>query len=296
MMNKNKLFTGIMLIVLGLLFLLVNLGYLSIHVFFSIFDLWPLILVVVGINILFRNKPILHYITWILFFVILIAYGVFINGAPIKKNKYVHNNFSITKSANTSYGELNLGTGAARLTIDSEGENLLTTNQSGRKLIFREAYKNNKETAILSFKEEEFKGILWNSNNRSEYSFKLNKDIIWDLDLDFGAVSGDLNLAEVPVKSLDLDFGAGDLHIILGTKYEKTNVKIDSGASNLDITMPNDAGIKIKLDTALTKTNVADLSLNKSGDYYISSNYEEAPTKLDFDIDMGAGKIDFKLQ
>jgi len=60
--------------------------------------------------------------------------------------------------------------------------------------------------------------------------------------------------------------------------------------------IPKDAGIKVKLDTALTKTNVTDLKLNKSGDYYISSNYDEADTQLDFDIDMGAGKIDFKIK
>lgn len=60
--------------------------------------------------------------------------------------------------------------------------------------------------------------------------------------------------------------------------------------------MPKDAGIRLKLDAALTKTNIEDLNLNKLRDHYVSTNYDDASTKLDFDIDMGAGKIDFQFK
>jgi len=294
-MNKSKLLNGIVLIGIGVFFLLVNLGYVSFSILFGIFDLWPLILIVVGVNILFKKKSIVSFITWILFFIVLILYGTFYQGRNIAKGEWVRNNINVKKHMETSYAKLDLDIGAAKINVGSEVESLLVANLKGRDLDYNETYKNNKETAQFSFESKNIRAINLKNNN-ADYSFNLNKDIIWDLDLDLGAVSGKLNLEEVPVRSIDLDFGAGNIDIVLGTKYNNSNIKIDSGASNLTIVVPKDAGVKLKLDTALTKTNIDDLNLTKSGDYYLSSNYEEANTKLEFDIDMGAGKIDFKIK
>jgi Domain of unknown function (DUF5668) len=293
-MNNRKLINGIILITIGIFLFLVNLGYISFSILFGIFDLWPLIFIVVGVNILFKKKSI-TFITWTLFFVILIVYGVFYQDGIVNK-ELVRNNINVEKPIETTYGEFDLDIGAAKVNIDSEEEGLIRANLEGRELLYNETYKNNKETANLKFEGKTYSIINLDKSKGSNYNFNLNKDVIWDLDLDLGAISGKLNLEEIPIKSIDLDFGAGDLDMILGNKYNHSNIKIDSGASNLTILIPKEAGIKLKLDAALTKTNIDDLNLNKSGDYYISSNYEEANTKLEFDIDMGAGKIDFKMK
>ncbi len=293
-MNKNKLFTGFILIIIGILLFLANLGYINFAVLFSIFDIWPLLLVVAGVNILFKNKPIVSYITWILFFIVLIVYGSFYKGG-IVSSRIISRDMDVKKPIETAYGELNLDIGAAKINLDSENESLLTAHLKGKELDYEENYKNNKEKAVLSFESKDFSASNLN-NDISDYNFNLNKDVLWDIDLDLGAISGQLNLEEIAVKSIDLDFGAGNLDIILGNKQDRSNIKIDSGASNLTIVIPEEAGLKIKLDTALTKTNIDDLNLNKSGDYYISPNYEDASAKLDFEIDMAAGKIDFETK
>lgn len=293
-MNNGKVINGIILITIGIFLFLVNLGYISLSILFGIFDLWPLILIVVGVNILFKKKSI-TFITWTLFFVILILYGVFYQGG-IVKNELIRNSINVKKPIETTHGEFDLDIGAAKVNIDSEEEGLIRANLEGRELLYNETYKNIKETANLRFEGKTYSIINLDKSKVSNYNFNLNKDVIWDLDLELGAISGKLNLEEIPIKSIDLEFGAGDLDMILGNKYNNSNIKIDSGASNLTIVIPKEAGIKLNLDAALTKTNINDLNLNKSGDYYISANYEEANTKLEFDIDMGAGKIDFKMK
>jgi len=292
-MNNNKLSIGVILVTIGIFFLLINLGFISFSILFGIFDLWPLILVVVGINILFKKKSIVSFITWTLFFIVLIFYGAFYEGKNAIGSTGYNTNF--TKPIETVYGELNLDIGASELNIGVEEINLLSVNLRGAKLDYNDIYNNNKETVVFSFQNKNYNKINL-TNKGNNYNFNLNKDVIWDLDLDLGAVSGKLNLEEIRIKSIDLDFGAGNLDIILGTKHNKSHIKIDSGASNLNIVIPKEAGIKLKLDTALTKTNIDDLNLKKSGDYYLSTNYEEATTKLEFAINMGVGKIDFKIK
>lgn len=291
--NTNKLATGAVLIVIGIIFLLINLGYISFSILFGIFDLWPLILIVVGINVLFKNKSIVSFITWTLFFIILVLYGLYYGEISNIGTTGYNTNFK--KPIETLYGELDLDIGAAKINIESAQSDLLNASLQDSNLDYTDTYKNNKETAVFNFKSKNYNKVNLNNKNNN-YSFKLNKDVIWDLDFDLGAVSGVLNFEEIPIRSMDLDFGAGNLDIILGNNYSKSKIKIDSGASNLNILIPENAGIKIKLDTALTKTNIDNLNLSKEGDYYVSSNYEEASTKLDFDIDMGVGRVDFKIK
>lgn len=293
-MKNNKLISGIILIVLGVFLLLANLGYISFAALFSVFDLWPLIFVVVGINILFNKKPIINFITWIMFLIILIAYGMFFSGGNVKKNRAEFNT-SFTKLTETSYGELELDIGAANVNIGSEEKDLLRVNSKGIELDYSHRYNNNKEITSFNF-ENTGHNIMFLSNNSSNYNFNLNENVIWDLDLDLGAISGVLNLEDIPIRSFDLDIGAGKLDVILGNKYKKSNIKIDGGVSTLSLVVPKDAAIKMKLDSGLSKINIDHLNLTKLEDYYISSNYEEADMKLDFDISMGVGKIDFKIK
>jgi len=86
------------------------------------------------------------------------------------------------------------------------------------------------------------------------------------------------------------------LNIILGNKYGKSDIEIDSGASNINIAVPRDAGVKIKLDSSLSKINMDDLNLIKLGDHYISPDYEEKDVKLGFRINMGVGRVDFRVK
>ena len=54
--------------------------------------------------------------------------------------------------------------------------------------------------------------------------------------------------------------------------------------------------VKIKSDSSLSKIDIDDLSLIKSGDYYISPNYEKEDVKLEFHISMGVGIVNFGVK
>ena len=290
-MNNKKLVSGTILIILGILFLLANLGYISFDMLFGIFDLWPLLFVIAGINIIFNKKPIIVLITWIMFFIILILYGTFYGGI----NTDIDFSTRFTKPAETSYGELNLDIGAAKINVDSEKDNLLEVNARGIKLDYDDIYKNNNETAIFNFANKNYNPIIF-STKSNNYNFGLNENVIWDLDLNLGAISGTLNLENIATESVALNMGAGNLNIVLGNKYDRSNIRIDSGASNINIIVPKDAGVKINLDSSLSKINIDDLNLIRLGDYYVSPDYEKKDVMLEFHISMGVGRVNFRVK
>lgn len=68
---------GIFLILVGILWALNNAGIADFHLFESIFYLWPLMLVVIGINIIFKDNSLIRTLTWLIFIVVIISYGYF---------------------------------------------------------------------------------------------------------------------------------------------------------------------------------------------------------------------------
>lgn len=78
---KNERFKlGIVLVAVGILIILFRFDVLDIRIINSIigslFALWPLILVVVGINMIFSSNNFVRTITWISFVTLLILHSL----------------------------------------------------------------------------------------------------------------------------------------------------------------------------------------------------------------------------
>ena len=76
-MDAGKISIGFLLIALGVLLLLANLGVIEWFHFAMIFDLWPLILIIAGVNVIFKKNPYVTIGMWILLIILLILYGVY---------------------------------------------------------------------------------------------------------------------------------------------------------------------------------------------------------------------------
>lgn len=113
------------------------------------------------------------------------------------------------------------------------------------------------------------------------------------MDLNLGAVLCEMNLEDIPLRKIDLDPGAADLTFILGSKHD-LDFKVDAGASNINIIIPQDLGLKIAIDSALSSSNIKDMNLIHREDYYISQNYDDASVTFNLDIDRGVGNINKK--
>ena len=290
---KNKVIIGLILVTIGVFLLLANLGIINHDVFYNVLNLWPLLLIVIGINILFRNSRVVSYIAWGLFFIIIIIYGIYTQN-NLETTELSTDTVVMERRSETRYANLDLDLGASRLSIDSTEDELLLGNLRGRRLNYNERYSNGKEKVDIDFESQSFNFTNLQEHDAT-YDFYLNSEIIWDLDFDLGALSGKLNFEDIPTRSIDLDTGAASLTIILGDKHD-LDFSIDSGASTIDIIIPEDVGLRIEMDTGLSSDNIDELNLIYNGDYYISSNYDSAGTKINIDIDSGVGKINFSYK
>ena len=303
--KSKKTTLGIILVILGILWILSNLNVIDLNLYRvvsniieGLFDLWPLILVVIGISIIFK-KEALNTILWIVFLVILIIYSLFMKN-DIRQQELSNKNFSEQSFKEETYsgemnssierGRLDLDIGATSFKIESIEDDFMKLDHDGA---FN--YKISKEGRTENIYISNKKNIIQNGMDR-RLKLGLNKTIPWIIDLDMGAASGNLDLKDIMVEEFDLDMGAGKIEASFGNKAELTIIDIDSGASQIILNIPKDSGLKINMDGALNSTNLDELGLMKidKGEY-ISNNFNSTESKFEIEVDMGVGNFEINF-
>lgn len=291
-MGGRNIILGLIFVLLGGFWLLGNLGLVYFNIFDlvrGLMDLWPLILVVIGINIMVKNK-LVNGILWIVFIVSLTAYSFFIqpNDFKMRNEHYPRENTSIEMNESTKEAVLDLELGAVRYQVDSNnnGEDLVKIDSKG-------GYNYKKEskgkTQILKISNDPSRTFDDNQNN---LDIHLAENLPWTLDIETGASSGELHLEELNIENLNLELGAGKIDIYLGKMHPKTNINIESGVSKIAINLPKEAGLRVEMDGGLNSTNLNRLNLEETQEkVFVSKNYMDAKSKYDIKVEMGLGSF-----
>ncbi|WP_130805896.1 LiaF transmembrane domain-containing protein [Senegalia massiliensis] len=286
-MKGRNLSLGLIFIALGTLWILGNMEIINFSIFDimrSFFNLWPLILVIIGINIITKNNT-LKTILWILFIVIVIGYSFYINDSNYEEHIYTEE--AVELNEDTIKGELNLDLGATKYDVVSkDNESNLAYIKSNKNYQTKERVSNSSQILTIS------NDLSHSFSDDNKLNVNINNNIVWSIDIDTGASNGELNLENVKVQNLELDMGAGKIDAKLGSLNNTTYINIESGASKIVLNIPEDAGLKIEMDGALNSTNIDDLNLVESqDDMLVSQDYAKRETKFDIKVDMGVGSF-----
>lgn len=302
-MNIAKIVTGVLIAAGGVLLLLTNYGLVDWAVWQDIWRFWPVLLVLWGLQLLI-GKPVLNIGLILLLLLIGSALFFFYPGTytirEIKNLSIEDIDLSVKQMeyrrelpAGLNNAALKIKYGAGSLSLQENRGDLLEGRLSYVKSRPHLAYEVAGDRAEFEV-EQGFNAAVFNFKDEGfapGWFFGLSPEVNWDLDLDIGASNTDLNLSNVKVGTLDLDAGAAKIELILGDHGLNTTVDIDAGASSIKLNVPETAAVRIKLNSALTSSNLEEAGLVKTGDYYITPDPSASATKIDITIDAGASKV-----
>jgi hypothetical protein len=301
-MKNNKLGFGIFLVIIGIILILINIGVIDWSIWSAIFTLWPLLLVVAGVNIMFRHNQMVRLASWIVFLIVIVLFSYFnpapdrfhFNGfrAPFVRTYAETENVLLDKSSETKSASLKLDVGALSFNVGSTGSGLVDAKVDKDTMTYNVDYSNNKEKANVSFRND--KNIVIGRRVANEASFLLNDSLRWDLDIDMGAVDSSLDLSTLDIGKLDVDCGAASLDVKLGSKNPATEIIINSGVSEIKLDVPRGTGIRFVSEGALNDVDFNDLKVTKDGKTYTTDNYSSASNKIDISASMGLGKVEIR--
>jgi hypothetical protein len=295
-----KKFWAILLIVLGVIFLGENFNFWG-GIDWSLLSLfWPILLVLFGFYFLVKQWKE----GWWLMVLAVVAAGIFVYIAaygdnPLLKREGVTKRqkaeqrvyeieATLEPSAQKIQAEIN--TGAIEFKIKNSTEKLIdgSLNSSFLEPDLKTSVEG--EVAKLTLDTVSFRRRFFFHDFRNELNLALNNSLPLLLSVNSGASDLNFDLSGLKIESFNLKSGASDVDIRLGDAIENNaNISLEVGASDIEIEVPKNIGVKIVSESGLTEESFQGFT-ERDGAYW-SESYEGAAKKINIILRAGVSSV-----
>jgi len=262
-MRRSGLFWGIILLLVGLLLLLNNLGVVSVELWGAV---WAIVLIVVGLGILWSV----------------------VAGPEASEGETVAIPLGDAISA-----RLRLEHTVGRLRVDGgAGAGNLLEGTFGGGVAYRARRKQDELDVEMSPRGLPYMLAPWNWGREGHgWVFGLNREISLFLALETGASDARLDLSELRVTDLRLETGASSVSVTLPAHAGHTRVRIEAGAASVSLRVPPGVAARVRFKGALASLDVDRDRFPRTDGVYQSPDYNAAENSVDIEVDAGIGSL-----
>ena len=324
-MSYRKLFWGVLLIAFGLLIILKNFDILH-FTWYSVFRLWPLLLILWGISVIPAKdwiKLVLSILVIAIGFWLLGKYGQYSFGdrwfrGPFslherwydrdrdKSEDYYwdededdydsdshYQSFTEPYDSTILFAELRMDAAAGAFDITNISDELIEFDKHGFLGDYSMITHDLEDKRILNISLTEGSIRRSGRNRGDQVEIKLNNNPVWDFDFDIGAASMDLDLSMFKTQNVEIDGGAASIELKLGDLYNDTRVNIDAGATSITIRVPMESGCELFTSTVLSSRSITGFE-KISRNTYRTDNFENAENVIEITVDVAVSDLNIK--
>ncbi|WP_423149129.1 LiaI-LiaF-like domain-containing protein [Rubrolithibacter danxiaensis] len=307
-MKTENIIWGIVFVFIGAILLLDNFHVIDFY-WRSVWQLWPLILIISGANMIFAgSRSQLGSIAAIVITVGALAtiayFGInkkyerraWWSGrgeTDTAKNWTTSNTFTEAFEPGTSKATLNISGGATVYTLSDTTTNLFDADVEQNYGHYSLQKISSDSVQVLNFRMNN-KDKRWDMGDTdgNEARLRLNTRPVWDINVETGAGKTEFDLTPFKVNRLELKGGAASFEVKLGEPVTTTHVTAETGVAEINISVPSSVGCKIRVDSGLSSKNFDGFNQQPDGSY-TTPNYANSAKKID--IYFKGGLSDFKV-
>jgi len=288
--RRGSITGPLFLIGLGMVFLLNNFGVLAWDVWFTIWRLWPILIISLGLDILigqriwWKSLIGLILIVAILFAVISLAgidpiRGQAVTGTTIEQELGAARTAEINVSP--AIGDLDVGSlsDSDKLIVGSVGSDRFGQIMTDYSLRDDEA----------EFSLESRSGSFNMGSGQWKWDLRLNPVIPIGLNVNMGGGDINLELGENLINELNVSQGLGDISLLVSDKAS-SDVNLSQAIGQITVDIPRGLEIELRVDKALSNLSVPSNFVMR-GESYFSPNSVESDNRLKLDIEQAIGNI-----
>ena len=287
------------LVGLGVILLLNNLGLLSWSVWDTLFRLWPILLIAAGLDLMIGRRSLA--LSGLISVAMVLAIGVAIwfagawapRGVPLPTNTINQG----LDGATQAEVELRLGVGELRLSAMEAAEGLISGRvYSERNIGVTQRFDTRDGTAFFVLQQESGPQIApWSGRGANErWDLQLTPGVPLRLTLDTGAGVTRANLRDLRISELIVNSGVGQIDVTLPERGQ-FNGRINGGIGETIVTLPSGVAARLTIQRGLGSVTTP-ANFIQRGDVYESPGYAEAANRVDLTINGGIGSIEVRME
>jgi hypothetical protein len=290
---RNLALPGV-LVVAGIVALLANLNVIKWESLYRLFDLWPVILVLVGLELMLRTSLPRSTATAVVAAAVVVAIvGALVYvalGPPVPLGER-----SLDASHPVSGAEkatLDIGFGAADVTVHgaSLGETLYRVHVDYAGQAPEVRYDESSHTLSVQDSNQGFR--LFAPGGRRTADIGLNQDLAWTVDVAGGATHATLDLVGLRLGELNVSGGANSVVAHLPKPSGTVSIGVSGGASNVTLDRPLGVPVKLHASGGVNSITVDGQHQSGLGDTDFSTRgYDAATDRYEIDVSGGASSV-----
>ncbi len=283
----------VLLIGLGVVFLLNNMGLLEWSVWDVVLRLWPLLLVAWGLDLLLGRRSAWGAAIALVIILALLAGGVFMMedaslpaGTPVTVDIPVEGVEQAQVTIDPALAYL-------RLRVEDTSNQALLSGRAipfnGERVEQRVDQEGRSVETSVGTAGVVFMPFFRARVDRPTWDFTLHPQVEYDLRVDVGGGKSDLFLNDLMVRALDVHNGIGQMIVYLPDQGSYV-AEIDGGIGHVIVELPKDVGILLNVDVGIGATHVPS-DFRRSGSGYVSPNYNSTDERIEVNVSLGIGNI-----
>jgi hypothetical protein len=299
---RPSLVGPLILISAGVLLLLNQMGRLPWSVWGTLWRFWPVILILAGLEVLVgvSRSRILYVFGVLIAIVVLgsvIGYAVYRGAAvpgpwPAARTEEV-----LEALQDADRGRVTLRFGAGELVIGA----LVDSPSFASGKIEYARYSRQAEqdfrvrdgTAEFSLQAGSQPIPFWRPGDGAgeRWNIEFTPRIPLEMAVSRGVGGVNLDLTRLKVTELDVGGGVGETIVTFPAAAGSTRASVKAAIGDITVKIPDGVGAKIHVSKLLASVDVMNQRFVRSGDEYVSTNYDTAENKLDVEINLVIGDI-----
>jgi len=294
----RSLFWPILLVGVGIVWLLSNLGLIQTISLGSIMKFWPVILIVFGLDMLFsRRYPWVGAVVGLLAVAGVIALLMYGPKVGITTNSGFKSETFATPVEGVKTAEYTFDTSSSPVEIyalDKNKIDLISADVSYNGTMRFDVNGSDHKTVWMSEYSDNSSWLNWDfSFDNLKWDIGLSPDVPSDIILNGGSGSINMDLTGLQLTSLQTDTGSGSSDITLPQTDQPYTVDIQSGSGSVTVRVPEKTSLTLSLDSGSGSNRVVipanaairiEVNDDGSGSFDLPNGLMKAPDSSNFDI------------
>lgn len=294
--KREGLVGATFLIGLGTVFLLGNLGYLSVNTWQLMLTLWPILLIAIGIDILVGRRSLWLSLLGMAVIILILFGSLLLFGASISVGGAVTGEQiqQGLEGANRAIVRIEPGAGDLKIGAMDQDNILLAGNipdAVGNEIRSSYAVVSGVGTYRVYATGAQFM-LPSRSAQKWVWDLDISNAIPVDLSLTMGAGKIYADLKDLRLDRIYISLGVGETTVIL-PQQGRLNAQIEGAVGQMIIIVPGDVGVKLRADRGLANLN-APGNYVRVGDDYESPGFENAINRVEIDLSMAIGTVSIR--
>ena len=249
---------------------------------------WGIALVVIG-SILLLNRFLGVNIWRLVGPLLLIGLGLWILWPSQMKEELAEETIHIPlEGAHRAEIHIQHGVGHLRVSA-SESSDVIVSGTFRGGLAYERQQQD--DTLQLKMRVRSHAPWKWFSGRGFDWDTKINKELPLELHIEGGLSENRLDLSDLQITDLHVEGGLSSTEITLPAHAGATQVYLESGLASLNVRIPEGVAARVQSESGLSSVHVDEKRFPKSGDIYLSPDFDRAENRVNIRVESGLGSV-----